>query len=251
MIVKTTGIVLRTIDFKESSLIATVFTRSHGKIALIAKGARKPKSKFSAFLTPGQILEIVFYHKASRSVQTLSDASYLHKLHLLRVDLEKMGLVVTCLELAGQLLHENEVNEEVFDFLEKLVQWINNQEAVTKRIFPYVQIRMAQLIGVGLQLPEKQIETDNGYISVESGMVTSTPDDGHAIRLTQKQFLFVLESLQSMKSSIFEIDLSKKELNDLIAYLDTYFNYHIAEMKPRRSDKIFDQLLTGNTYENP
>jgi DNA repair protein RecO (recombination protein O) len=80
IITKTEAIVLRTVEFQESSIIATLFTLKHGKIAVIAKGARKPKSKFAAFLVAGQMLEVVYYMKQTRQVQTLSDTSYLQKL---------------------------------------------------------------------------------------------------------------------------------------------------------------------------
>lgn len=244
MIVKTPAIVFRTVNFKESSIIATLFTESHGKIAVIAKGARRPKNKFAAFLVPGQMIEAVFYHKSTRSVQTLSDASYIQKMHSIRVDMEKMALVVTTMELTDQLLHENEPNQPVFNFLLKMLPWVDGQDAISKNIFPYIQIRLAQLIGIGMQPMEEHNSENSGYINIESGTLTSTARDNQSIRLTPNQYLFVSESLQSMKSTIFEIDLSKTELKDLIRHLDTYFKYHIEGIKPRRSDKIFEQLLT-------
>ena len=119
MIEKTEAIVLRAIDFQESSLIVTLFTKKHGKVAVIAKGARRPKSKLAAFFVPGQILEAVIFMKETREVQTLSDVSYLRKLDNLRTDLEKMALAVTALELTSQIIHSHEPNEDLFELLVK------------------------------------------------------------------------------------------------------------------------------------
>lgn len=244
MITKSEAIVLRTIDFQESSLIATLFTQKHGKISVIAKGARKPKSKFSAFLVPGQYIEVVMYLKTSRSVQTLSDASYIKKLDRFRVDLEKMALAVTTLELVSQIVHENEVNKPVFDFLAGFLPWLNNAEKVTKKIFPYVQIRLAQLVGIGLQ-PEiaEGTNADKGYINIQTGSLSREQQGEEVILLTPAQFAFVFKSLHSKDSSIFSIDLNDNELNELIEYLDKYFHYHIEGITPRKSDTVFDQLL--------
>ena len=46
--------VLHSYDWSESSLILEVFTRRHGRIALVAKGAKKPSSNFRPVLLPLQ-----------------------------------------------------------------------------------------------------------------------------------------------------------------------------------------------------
>lgn len=250
MITKTEAIVLRTVEYQESSLIVTLFTRRHGKIAVMARGAKKPKSKLAAFLTPGQMLEVVYYMKTTRSVQTLSDVSYYRKLDQLRVDLPKMALTMTTLELVSQLLHDHEVNEEVFSFFEKLLPWVNGADAVSKMIFPYIQIRLSQLLGVGLQFAGGEgTSAAEGYINIESGTLSQRAEGSEAVRLTPVQFAFVRESLHSMKSSLFEMNMGKHELNTLIEYLDKYFRYHFEGVRPRKSDAIFDQLL-DNRHEN-
>ncbi|MEX0647983.1 MAG: DNA repair protein RecO [Balneolaceae bacterium] len=244
MITKTEAIVLRAVDYQESSLIATLFTRKDGKIAVIAKGARRPKSKFSAFLVPGQYLEVIYYMKSTRSVQTLSDASYVQKLDRLRVDMEKMALAVSTLEMVSQIVHENEVNEPVFHFLQNFLPWLNETENITKKIFPYVQIRLAGLVGIGLQpefpggtIPEK------GYINIETGSLSGEQEGEEVLPLSPAQFTFVYKSLHSASLSILEINLTASELSVLIEHLDKYFRYHIEGMSPRKSDTVFDQLL--------
>lgn len=244
MIVKSEAIILRTIDYSESSLISTAFTRKHGKIGLIAKGARKPKNKFAAFLEPGQILETVYYYKGSRSVQTLSDLSYHEKLPTLRTDIEKMALVVITMEFCNQVLHDNEVNEPVFNFLLKLLPWIDRQTTAPGSLFPYIQVRMAEHLGIGLQIIEEPKSINGGYINIESGTVSESAEDGNSVRLNENQYLFVNRSLQAMNSSLFEVNLNGHELKTLIGHLDSYFRYHIEGIKPRKSDAIFEQLLS-------
>jgi len=245
VIVKSDAIVLKTVDYSESSIIATIFTKERGKIAVIAKGARKPKSKFAAFLVPGQLIEVVCYFKESRSVQTLSDISYSHKLHSLRVDMEKMAITMMAMELTSQLLHENEVNSELFLFLKKFLIWTDKQKEVSKSLFPYLQLRLAEHVGIGIQAEtEEKIETDGGYINISSGTLSAVSEDERAARLTASQFAFVKKTLHSTNASVLQIVMDGVELKRLIEILDKYFTYHIEGIKPRKSDKIFDKLLT-------
>lgn len=245
MITKTESVVLRTVDYSESSLIVTLFTRKHGIIAVIAKGAKRPKGKFAALMVPGQVLEVVVYVKPTRNVQTLSEASYMLKLDQLRIDLEKIALATTTLELINQVLHENEVNEPLFAFLVKFLRWINEYEHPSRLIFPYVQVRVMEHVGIGLQVDETvHKETSFGYMNIESGRLPSKAEGDQSIRLTTEQFIFLRDSLHSRKQSVFEIDLKKNELSRLIEYLDRYIRYHIEGVKPRKSDAIFEKILS-------
>ncbi|WP_234573088.1 DNA repair protein RecO [Rhodohalobacter sp. 614A] len=246
MVTKTESVVLRTIDYSESSQIVTLFTRKHGIIAVIAKGAKRPKSKFAALMVPGQVLEVVVYVKPTRSVQTLSEASAMLKLDQLRIDLEKMAIATTTLELINQVLHENEVNEPLFAFVVKFLSWVNEYEKTSRVIFPYVQLRVMELIGIGLQQdPSVDEETSAGYMNIESGTLSSKAEGDQSIRLTWQQFIFLKKSLHSKKESIFETDFKKSELSELIEYLDKYIRYHVEGVKPRKSDQIFEKILNN------
>jgi len=243
MIVKSDAIVLKTIDFSESSIIATLFTKEKGKVAVIAKGARKPKNKFAAFLVVGQLLEVVFYSKESRSVQTLSDVSYSEKLNSFRVDIEKMAIMMATTEFASQVLHDNEVNVPLFDFLKRMLVWVDKQSDVPAQLFPYLQLRTAEYIGIGVQYMNDN-GADTGYLNISSGLLSSHKEDEHAEKLTAAQFAFVKNSLHSTNASVLRIVMDSNVLKHLIQILDKYFIYHVEGMKPRRSDKIFNQLLT-------
>lgn len=245
MITKTDAIVLRAIDFSESSLIVSLFTLRHGLVSVIAKGAKRPKSKFASFLVPGQVIESHYYYKSTRSLQTLSDVSFLKRLDSLRIDLQKMALTVTTMELVKQVLHENEVNEPLFEFLVKFLVWLDKKSYVTREYFPYIQTRIIDYIGIGLQTDEK-LETKlpaRGYMNIESGTLSNTSEGAHSVTLTNAQFLFLKDILLKKKSSVFEKKLPNSELSGLIEYLDKYIRYHVESVVPRSSDHIFDQIL--------
>ena len=242
MIVKSEAIVLKTVDYSESSIIATLFTKEKGKVAVIAKGARKPKNKFAAFLVVGQLLEVVFYSKESRSVQTLSDVSYIEKLHSFRVDIEKMAIMMTTTEFTNQVLHDNEINTDLFGFLKRMLVWVDKQDDVPPQLFPYLQLRIAEYIGIGVQYMDDD-NSDDGYLNISSGLLSPNKEDEHAERLSPSQFDFMKKSLNSANASVLRIVMDPNELKKLIQILDKYFIYHVEGMKPRRSDKIFAQLL--------
>jgi DNA repair protein RecO (recombination protein O) len=52
------GLVLHTMPWRETSLIIEVFTRNHGRLGLIARGARRPRSALRGLLQPFQPLDL-------------------------------------------------------------------------------------------------------------------------------------------------------------------------------------------------
>lgn len=67
--------VLHRYDWSESSLILELLTRHHGRIAVVAKGAKKPSSNFRPVLLPLQPLHVAFGGDAE--IRTLKAAEWL------------------------------------------------------------------------------------------------------------------------------------------------------------------------------
>jgi len=73
-IVQTDALVVRSHRLGETSLIVVLFTRDHGLMRCVAKGARGPRSRFGASLEPGVRVNAVVYRKLTRDLQLLSKA---------------------------------------------------------------------------------------------------------------------------------------------------------------------------------
>jgi DNA repair protein RecO (recombination protein O) len=75
MAIQTTeAIVLRVIDYSETSLIVWCFTRDHGRVHVMAKGARRPRSVFEGALEPLVRGELVFYPRSRKKADALDIA---------------------------------------------------------------------------------------------------------------------------------------------------------------------------------
>ena len=74
-IIKTEAIVLNKINYGDSSIIASLFTKDFGRLSGIIKGGRSPKSKIGSAVNQLNHLEIILYTKDTREVQLISNAS--------------------------------------------------------------------------------------------------------------------------------------------------------------------------------
>ncbi len=235
-------IILRCVDYQESSRIITVLSKEHGKIALIARGVKKPKNKLAGLVEVGNVLDVVYYYKASREVHTLTEASISYQSLSFRQDFEKASVLYATLELVSQIIHDNQENNEIFVFTKRFIEWLGEQPEPKVAVFPYVQIRLAQLIGFAL-VNECENWDETVFLNISSGTLSNEPDSELSYKLTTLQSTFVLKALQSRRNDIFQLGLANRELKQLIYHLDVYFKYHIEGYKERRSDSIFEQMI--------
>jgi DNA repair protein RecO (recombination protein O) len=78
-------------DFSESSRVATFFTREFGKVATVAKGAKRPKNPFDAALDLLAACEVVFLRKSSSGLDILTEAQLLKRFRPRSGDLGSTG----------------------------------------------------------------------------------------------------------------------------------------------------------------
>jgi len=76
-IVRTEAFVLKAFRFGETSMIYRLLTRDRGVVPVIAKGARSPRSRLGAAVDPFRRLDVTYYDKPGREIQTLVDVELL------------------------------------------------------------------------------------------------------------------------------------------------------------------------------
>ncbi len=119
MLVKTEGIVLKNMKYKESDGILTVFARKLGKISVMARGARSSKSQHLAGAQPLCYSDFVLYK--GKSMYTLNNVDPIHNHYKLREDLDALSIASFFIELVDTVTIEGQSNNRLFTlFVESL-----------------------------------------------------------------------------------------------------------------------------------
>jgi DNA repair protein RecO (recombination protein O) len=106
MLAKAEGIVLRTVDYGEGNKIITVFTKEMGKIGMVARGARKTKSKLGAVSQPFTVAHFIFY--LGTGLATISQGEIIESHSKIRNDLYKAAYAAYLLELTDRMTEEKQ-----------------------------------------------------------------------------------------------------------------------------------------------
>ena len=112
---KALALVLRTTDWSETSRIATLWTREHGKVRALAKGGRRLKSSFENALDLLTVCSIVFLRKSSGSLDLLTEAQVVQRFGRLRTDLAALHAAYYVAELLADWTEDYDPHPALFD----------------------------------------------------------------------------------------------------------------------------------------
>ena len=137
----------------ETSLIVDVFTKKNGKMSFIAKGAKKPKSKFFGYLTPFTKLRITYTGRSELKTLTNIDRDFSESTN----SLSKTSYSLLYInELLIRLLPKDAVHEDLFQLYESFLLKIHSGENIELTLRSF-ELDMLEMLGYGLDF-ENEID---------------------------------------------------------------------------------------------
>ena len=137
----------------ETSLIVDVFTKKNGKISIIAKGAKKPKSKFFGYLTPFTKLKVTYTGRSELKTLTNIDRDFSE----LTNSLSKTSYSLLYInELLIRLLPKDAVHEDLFLLYESFLLKIHSGKNIELTLRSF-ELDMLEMLGYGLDF-ENEID---------------------------------------------------------------------------------------------
>jgi DNA repair protein RecO (recombination protein O) len=146
--------ILHSYPFRETSLLLEVYSRNHGRLAVVARGARRPRSALRGLLMNFQPLELSWFGKGE--VRTLHSAEWQGGQPQLQGTALLCGFYLN--ELLLNLMARDDPHAQLFDYYQQTLQKLAHEQdhAATLRCF---EKHMLQELGYALLLEH---EADSG-----------------------------------------------------------------------------------------
>ena len=142
---KTRAIVLRVVDFSESSSVVTLFTEDFGKVGALAKGAKRPKGPFEGALDLLALIRIVFLHKSSEALDLLTEAKLERRFRSSERSLARLYAGYYVAELLSELTDNGDPHRELFLAAERALAALDADGPIAETVlgFELVALREA------------------------------------------------------------------------------------------------------------
>ena len=151
-LIKTEALLLKKINFRDASNIIHFYTREHGRISVIAKGAREMKSQFRGYLEPLNHLSIIYYDKDTREIQTLSKVDLLQQFISNPKEIVANSYGNAIMETIDKIVQHNEESEHLFDMTINLLRFIDKQPEKAEIGFILFLFAAIKLLGYHIDL---------------------------------------------------------------------------------------------------
>lgn len=240
---KTKGIVLRTVKYGETSLVATILTELFGVQTYMVSGVRSSKknaAKANHFL-PGAILELVVYHHEQKNMQRIREFSWAVLYQNVLSDVIKNCIALYMMELLNKSLKQPEENSDLFYFCEDVLLHLDKSgKAVTANIPLYFSLQLSHFLG--FKLNDNFDEEENILDLQEGCFVNERPQHQYFIEGENAQLTAqLLRVMQPEELSNFHLhhDIRRK----LLQHYHTYYALHIQDFGEMKTLAVLQDVL--------
>lgn len=145
-LLRTEGIVLQAWDLGEHDRLVTLYTREHGRLAAVARGARRLRSRFSGALELFTWGDAVGFEREGRALVRLDHFDIRQPFRRLREDLECLGQGARMVEAIARLTAERDAQPLCFALLLRGLRALD-QGAAPARVQLAFALRLLDLLG--------------------------------------------------------------------------------------------------------
>ena len=123
-------IILSTIKYADSDLIVKCISRKMGKLSFLVKGVRKSGKKRNniSYFLPLNVLWATFQYRENKNLLYFKELNIDQPLSNIHQDVKRSSIVLLLAEIIEKAVQEEEVNENMFNYLENSIYWLDTHE---------------------------------------------------------------------------------------------------------------------------
>lgn len=241
----TKGIVLRTVKYGETSLIATMYTELFGVQSYMVKGVRQSSKKSggkAGLFQPGAILQMEVYHNELKHLQFIKDYNWSYLYNEVLFNVVKNAVATYVIELLQHSLKQPEANPELFYLIEDTLKQLDRgSNTLTANLPLYFTLHLGSELGFQIQ---GNFSKQTPVLDLKEGLfIAEPPPHPHYISGEVAAFTSRINSIQ-FYNDLENIAMPRLLRQELLDALQQYVALHIADFGSLRSLSILQEILS-------
>ena len=240
MLQTTEGIILRTINYTGSSIIAKIYTQSFGLQSYLIKGARNKKSKVRAnLLQPMTMLQLVVAHNSRNNFHTIYELQCNKPYHTLPFNVVKNSILIFINEVLYKSIKEEESNQNLFDFIQHSLQMLDLKESNYANFHLLFLLQLTRYLGF---YPRGKYSAATPIFNLQEGTFVATPPvHPYYMEPASGKYLSGLFDLNfdTLVNSVVPASARPEFLKILLMY----YELHVSGFRDVRSHTVLEEVM--------
>jgi DNA repair protein RecO (recombination protein O) len=243
---ETNAMVLKTVNYSDTSLIVRLFTEHYGKVTVISKGARRPKQFIAGILQPPNHIAVWYSHKEGRDVQTLTKTEFVERYTQLTSSLVKGAAAMLAIEMLDRAVDDSDPHPILYRLITSTIRTLDQSAGNEMVILHFYQLHLAKQLGFGPRISVcNQCGKDLQRATLD--MVT-----GHLLcdrchpagdfPLGQQALQYLKDLNQTYITDLTGLSPTSKTRKEVGDFLLNHLYYHVDGMSNLRSIKFWRQV---------
>jgi DNA repair protein RecO (recombination protein O) len=234
VLVKTRGIVLNFIKFRETSIIARVYTEQLGLQTYIVNSVRKkgPGARIALF-QPFTLLDMVVYTSPKGGITRISEYKCSYPFTSIPFNTFKSSMVLFLSEMLAHTIQEEEENVPLFEFLYNSIIYFDQQEQNFGNFHLFFLLQLSHYLGFG--------PTSGADITSQVAFSVGTPTQSRGSVLHFQMFEAYFDALLQSSEDVF---MNSKVRKELLLILIRYYQLHVEKLGEIKSLQVLSEVLS-------
>ena len=239
MLYRTRGIVIRINEYKETSVVAKIYTEKFGIQSYIINGVKKKKSRVKLnMLQPLTLLSMVVYHKDNKGLHRISEIRMEPLFASIPYDMKKVSVVFLINEILMKAIRESEPNKKLFGFLEDSILLLDKTTNKVESFYISFLVHLAKELGFA---PGGKFSEQKKYFNLKDGIFQpGIPNHPHWLEPDVSEKFFLLMQTPLEESHTLRFTSGERKL--LRAALAMYYTLHVEGFISSRSQKVMEEV---------
>lgn len=240
MLVKTRGIIFKSIKYSETSLILDIYTEELGLQKYIISGVRSKKARTTAsMLQIMSLLDLVVYHRENKTLNRIKEVQTAHIYTQLPFNVRRGAVGMFITEIARKTIREPEANRDLFQFLFDTLVHLDQTPRTIANLHLHFLLELSQFLGF---LPGDDYSEQTPFFDLQEGrFLAHQPAHIHFLQGEQSKRLDQL--LNVNKENCHQVAFSREERARMLRSLLDYYRLHIENFPVVNAHLILEEIL--------
>jgi len=239
MQVKTSGIILHSLKYTDSTTIITVYTRQFGKVTYMVRGVNKKRSvNPAAILQPLSLVEMDVYHTPGKNIQRLKEMRMEHPFSGIPFDPVKNALALFISEVLFRTLRQTEPDDSLYLFIENSILQLDCTIKGISNFHLVFLLKLTRYLGFEPNQDDAQVN----YFDLMNGVFLKEKPLHTHFTLPEVSSDFI-RVLNADYSNMHNLAFTRARRAGLIQSIVEYYQLHIPDFHGLHSLSVLQSLF--------